>query len=416
MITIDRTQYGFMSGRGTVDAVFVARQPCEKFAAKKKPLYWIFIDLEKAFDRVPRRLIIESLRHKRIPEHFINAIMATYDNCQTSFIVDGEPTDAFDVTVDVHQGSILSPLLFITIMDYLTEEVRDGSILEMLYVDDIALAAETPEEVMRKYRMWKSALESKGLRVNVGKTKGMGDFPSVTRIAAVYPCGVCGTRVGRNSIMCTLCRKWVHGRCTGIRGSLSPHESSFQCSTCQTPAASDPAPRNSFDELESVSQFCYLGHTLHATGDCEIAINERIKKAWFAFHNHGGVLLGKRGLSIKQRGFIYCACVRPVMTYSCETWTLKLEHKRRLLSTERRMARMMCGVTLLDRIPSDSILSRLGIQKTVIDCVEKSKLRWFGHVVRREDSNPIQEAYSLEVPGKRRKGRPRKTWIEDVKE
>ena len=74
-------------------------------------------------------------------------------------------------------------------MDYLTEEVRDGSMLEMLYADDIALAAETPEEVMRKYRMWKSALESKGL-VNVGKTKGMGDFPSVTRIAAVDPCGV----------------------------------------------------------------------------------------------------------------------------------------------------------------------------------------------------------------------------------
>ena len=223
--------------------------------------------------------------------------------------------------------------------------------------------------------MWKSALESKGLRVNVGKTKGMGDLPSVTRIVAVDPCGVCGTRVGRNSIMCTLCRKWVHGRCTGIRRSLSPHESSFQCSTCQTPAASDPAPRNSFDELESVSQFCYLGHTLHTTGDCEIAINERIKNAWFAFHNHGGNLLGKRGLSMKQRGIVFCACVLPVMTYSCETWTLKLEHKRRVLPTESRMARMMCGVTFLDRIPSDSILSRLGIQKTVIDCVENSKLQ-----------------------------------------
>ena len=80
------------------------------------------------------------------------------------------------------------------------------------------------------------------------------------------------------------------------------------------------------------------------------------------------------------------------------------------------MARMMCGLTLLDRIPSDSILSRLGIQKTVIDYVEKSKLRWFGYVVRREDSSPIQEAYFHEVPGKRPKGRPRKTWIEDVKE
>ena len=191
-----------------------------KNSKSSRKQYWIFIDLEKAFDRVPRRLIIESLRHKRKPEHFLNAIMATYDDCKTSVIVDGEPTDAFDVTVGVHQGSILSPLLFITVINYLTEEVRGGSILEMLYADDIALAAETPEEVMRKYRMWKSALESKGLRVNVGKTKGMGDFPSVTRIAAVDPCGVCGTRVGRNSIMCTLCRKWVHGRCTGCNSRL----------------------------------------------------------------------------------------------------------------------------------------------------------------------------------------------------
>ena len=71
--------------------------------------------------------------------------MALYDHCKTSVFVNGESTNAFDVTVGVHQGSILSPLLFITVMYYLTEEVRDGSILEMLYADDIALAAETPE-------------------------------------------------------------------------------------------------------------------------------------------------------------------------------------------------------------------------------------------------------------------------------
>ena len=94
--------------------------------------------------------------------------------------------------------------------------------------------------------------------------------------------------------MCTLCRKWVDGRCNGIR-NLSPRESSSQWYTCQTPVPSDLAPRNSFDELESVSQFCYLGHTLHAAGDCEIVIYERIKKAWFAIRNNGGVLLGKRG-------------------------------------------------------------------------------------------------------------------------
>ena len=96
--------------------------------------------------------------------------------------------------------------------------------------------------------------------------------------------------------------------------------------------------------------------------------------------------------------------------YYCETWTLKLEPKRMLLPMELRITRLMCGVNLLDRISSDSIMSRLDIQKTVIDGVENAKLRWLGHVVRREDGHPIQEAYSLEVPGQRAKGRPRKTW------
>ena len=54
MVDIDKLQFGFVLGCGTTEAIFIARQMQEKFIALKKPLYFAFVDLEKAFDRVPR--------------------------------------------------------------------------------------------------------------------------------------------------------------------------------------------------------------------------------------------------------------------------------------------------------------------------------------------------------------------------
>ena len=75
--------------------------------------------------------------------------------------------------VGVHEGSALSPLLFIMVMDVLTEGVRHGSLKELLYADDLVLCGKSLNEVMDKYGRWKNAVEGKGLRVNVNKTKGM---------------------------------------------------------------------------------------------------------------------------------------------------------------------------------------------------------------------------------------------------
>ena len=57
VVAIDKMQYGFMPGRRTADAVFVLRKLREKFRAKNKKLLLIFVDLEKAFDRLPREVI-----------------------------------------------------------------------------------------------------------------------------------------------------------------------------------------------------------------------------------------------------------------------------------------------------------------------------------------------------------------------
>ena len=122
------------------------------------------------------------------------------------------------------------------------------------------------------------------------------------------------------------------------------------------------------------------------------------------------------GLSLRQRGFIYSRCVRPVLLYSCETWSLTTNLKLRLQSTERRMVRMMCGVRLVDRLPSEELRRRLGIQPDVIECLKTSILRWFGHVVRREDTHPIKAAHNFSVTGKKPSGRPKKTWDNAVRE
>ena len=56
-IKIDDMQFGFMKGKGTTDAIFMARQMQENFRVKGKKLYFGFVDLEKAFDRVAREVI-----------------------------------------------------------------------------------------------------------------------------------------------------------------------------------------------------------------------------------------------------------------------------------------------------------------------------------------------------------------------
>ena len=67
LITVDARQFGFTSGKSTTDAIFVVRQVQEKYTSMKKKFYHIFVDLEKAFDRVPRKAIEWALRRQNVP-------------------------------------------------------------------------------------------------------------------------------------------------------------------------------------------------------------------------------------------------------------------------------------------------------------------------------------------------------------
>ena len=76
-------QFGFMKGKGTTDAIFVVRQMQEKFRVKGKKLYFGFVDLGKAFDRVPREVIRWAMRKQGVEEWLIAAVMSMYTGAKT---------------------------------------------------------------------------------------------------------------------------------------------------------------------------------------------------------------------------------------------------------------------------------------------------------------------------------------------
>ena len=132
-----------MPGRGTTDAIFIVRQLQEKFLAKNKNLYLAFVDLEMAFDRVPRQILWRAMRKLGIDEWIIQLVQAMYCEVKSKVRVDNCFSDSFNVNVGVHQGSVLSPLLFIIVLEALSHEFRTGCPWKLLYAGDLVIIAET---------------------------------------------------------------------------------------------------------------------------------------------------------------------------------------------------------------------------------------------------------------------------------
>ena len=80
LVSTDDFQFGFLPGRGTTDAIFVVRQLQEKYLAANKRLYMALVDLEKAFNRVPQKVIWWALRKLGVDEWIVQLVQGMYAN------------------------------------------------------------------------------------------------------------------------------------------------------------------------------------------------------------------------------------------------------------------------------------------------------------------------------------------------
>jgi len=95
-------QFGFMKGKGTIDAIFIVRLMQEKFTAKEKKLYFDVVDLEKAFDRVSREVIRWAMHKLGVEEWLVSAVMFMYTGAKTVVRTVYGNSNCFEVKVDMH--------------------------------------------------------------------------------------------------------------------------------------------------------------------------------------------------------------------------------------------------------------------------------------------------------------------------
>ena len=96
---------------------------------------------------------------------------------------------------------------------------------------------------------------------------------------------------------------------------------------------------------------------------------------------------------------IYQSCVRSAMLYESEMWCLR-ENEMTILRTEKAMMRAMFGVKIIEK-RSEELMTLLSLKDTLDGLVRASGVRWYGHVLRRDNGDVLRRALDFEVAGKR---------------
>ncbi|KAK3509808.1 hypothetical protein QTP70_012004 [Hemibagrus guttatus] len=285
-------------------------------------------NLEKAYDRVPREELWYCMRKSGVAEKYVRVVQDMYERSRTVVRCAVGQTEEFNVEVGLHQGSALSPFLFAIVMDQLSEEVRQESPWTMMFADDIVICSESREQVEENLERWRFALERRGMKVSRSKTE--------------YMC--VNEREGSGTVR--------------LQG----------------------------EEVKKVQEFKYLGSTVQSNGECGKEVKKRVQAGWNGWRKVSGVLCDQK-ISARIKGKVYRTVVRPAMLYGLETVSLRKRQESELEVAELKMLRFSLGVTRLDRIRNEYIrgtahVGRLG------DKVREARLRWFGHVQRRDTGGP----------------------------
>ncbi|KAK6737515.1 hypothetical protein RB195_019929 [Necator americanus] len=295
----------------------------EKHREKNRSVHLAFLYLEKAFDRVPHELLWMSMRSHRVPEQYVRGTKLLYAKNASVVRCAAGISRPFPVEVGVHQGSSLSPLLFILCMDTITKEIQKQHPWTLLFADDVMLASGSRGDLQKQVRSWKDRLQKYELRLNTSKTEYV----------------ECGPRIEDGSIP--------------VDGT----------------------------ELNKVSCFKYLGSKVTSTG----------------YIDQEGVLCDEK-VPVRLKSKIYRTVVRPVALYGCECWPTTKALERVLHAMEMRMLRWTIGVTLKEKVSNDTVRSIFGVVP-ITEKMKEARLRWFGHVLQREEDSVAKTALKLDVSG-----------------
>uniref|UniRef100_A0A3P9PV83 Reverse transcriptase domain-containing protein n=1 Tax=Poecilia reticulata TaxID=8081 RepID=A0A3P9PV83_POERE len=360
---IQEEQCGFRPGRGTLDQLYTLSRVLEGAWEFAQPVYMCFVDLEKAFDRVPRGALWGVLREYGVPGPLIWAVRSLYDRCQSLVRIAGSKSGSFPVRVGLRQGCPLSPILFITFMDRISrrsrgvEGIRFGGlrIASLLFADDGVLLASSERDLQLSLERFAAECGAAGMRLSASKSEAM--------------------VLSRKRVECLL----------RVRGVVLPQ----------------------------VEEFKYLGILFTNEGRRELEIDRRIGAASTVKRALYRSVVVKRELSQKAKLSIYRSIYVPTLIYGHELWVMTERTRSRVQAAEMSFLRRVAGLSLRDRVRSSVIREGLRVEPLLLH-VERSQLRWLGHLVRMPPGRLPGEVFRARPTGRRPRGRPRTRWRDYV--
>ena len=226
----------------------------------------------------------------------------------------------------------------------------------MLFANDIVLSRQNYRELEEDLEIWRNALERRGLKVSRSKTKYL-------RVGAVSD-----------------------GEELKLQG----------------------------EKVKRAKNFKYLGSTVSNDGRCKEEIRRRIQAGWMSWRKVSGVLCDRK-LSAKVKGKMYKSAVRPTMIYGIETMAVTKRQVGKTEVAELKMVRWPLRVTRKDKIRNEYVRGTAKIAK-LGDKLRNAKLRWYANVKRREEDYVGKRMMEMAVPGRRKRERPRRRWMDLLRE
>ena len=305
-----------------------------------------------------------------VPNKLVRLVKMTLTNTVCKVKVQGQLSKAFKVNSGLRQGDVISTILFNLCLEKVIRKIEinpGGTILNrsldyMAYADDLNIVSRNTRYLAEAFQQIDSEGRKMGIEVNVDKTKFM-----------------------------------VSCRDQRIRDeNLTIGDKVFK----------------------KVRDFKYLGSTITEDNNTSTEIKVRIAAGNRSYYSCLS-MMKSRMLSRKSKVRIYKTLIKPVVMYGSETWTMSKKDQSALLVWERKILRKIYGpVNDHDtwRIRTNSELQELYQDASIVADIKGRRLRWAGHVERMEDSRKCKKVYRGKPEGRRKVGRPRKRWLDDVEE
>ena len=171
-------QAGFGKDRSCIDQIATLRILVEQTIDWSSLLYLLFVDFEKAFDSADREAMWRILRHYGIPDKIINMLKVQYQGFTCQVLHGGTMTAPIEVKTDVRQGCILSPLLFLVVLDWVSKNAYEGKRLglqwtltqrieDLDYADDLCLLTYRLVDMKEKGERLQETGEQVGFKIDI---------------------------------------------------------------------------------------------------------------------------------------------------------------------------------------------------------------------------------------------------------